>query len=87
MPAFICTGWIVTYTIFLLVWAQYYPIICTVYAGTDVRGGLGGGIVATWLAIRFWPLIRFYLVLYLCTIWTLHVIPSYGYGTCGLTSL
>ena len=52
ITAFVCPGWIVTYTVVLLVFTQSSTVMCTMYVGTDVGGGLGGGISTTWLAIR-----------------------------------
>ena len=55
--------------------------------GNYVEGCLGGLIVDTWLAMRWWTFSRLDLVLYLCTSGTLHVIPSYGCGSCGIASV
>ena len=67
--------------------AQSSPVLCTMYAVTDVGVGLVGVIVSMWLAMRLFPFIHISPVLYMCTIGTLHMIPSYWYGTCGLTSV
>ena len=75
---------IVTYSVVLLVFTQSYPVLCNLYSGRVVGGCLGGRIVATWLAMRLWIFSRLALVLYMCTSSTLHVLPSYGCGSCGL---
>ena len=61
--------------------------MCTVYAGDNVGGCLGGVNFSTWLAMRLWNFSRLDLVLYLCTSGTLYVLPSYGCGSGGLTSV
>ena len=75
ITALISPGYIVTSPVVLFVCAHSSPVLCTVYASNDVVGCLGVVIVATLLGMRFWPFSRLALVLYLCTIVTLHVIP------------
>ena len=58
--------------------AQSSPVLCTEYSGNAILGGFIGSTVATWLAIRPWPFILLFLVLYPCTIGVFHVFPSYG---------
>ena len=53
-----------------------FSCLCTVYVGTDVGGGLRGGIVATWLAMILWTFIRLAMILYMCTSGTMHVLTS-----------
>ena len=77
MTAFLFSGWIVKYPVFLFVCAQSSPILCTVHTRNDVGAFLGGRIVATWLAMRLLTFSRMDLVLYMCTSGTLHMLPSY----------
>ena len=87
MTAFIWPRWIVTSPVVLLMCAQSYPVLCILYVGIDVWGGLCSWTVATWLDIGLWPLISLDMVLYLCTSEMLHVLPSYGYIADDLASV
>ena len=84
---FICTDQIVTSPIVLFVRAQSYPVLCTVYAGNDVGGCLGSGIVSMWLSMILWPFSHIPLVLFMWNIGTLNVIPSYGCNSFACTSV
>ena len=62
--------------------------MCTVVLFGDYVGSfLGGGIVAMWLDMRLCPFGRLDLLLYMCISGTFHVLPSYGCGIGGLTSV
>ena len=82
--ALTCTGWIVISHVVLFVCSQSYPVLCTVYEGNNVGVCMGSGIFTMWLAMRLCTFSCLDLVLYVCTSWTLHVIPSYGCGSCGI---
>ena len=87
MTAFIFPGCILNSPLVLFVCDQSSPVLCTVYFGDYFGGCLGSVIISTWLAIRLLTFKCLALVLYLCTIGTLHVIPSYGYDSGGCTSV
>ena len=68
-------------------WYQYYPFLCTAYAGNNVGGCMGERIVSTLLYMILWTFSRLDLVLHMCTSGMLQVLPLYGWCTSGLTSV
>ena len=88
ITALICPGWIVNSPIVMLVCTQSSYFLCTVVLfGDGVGSCLGGRIFATWFTMRLCPFRSMYLVLYMCTSGMLHVLPPYGLGIGGLTSV
>ena len=55
--------------------------------GDGAGSCMGGGIIATWLDMRLCHFRHLDLVLYMCTSGKLYVIPLYGLGIGGLTSV
>ena len=84
---FIFPVWIITYPVVLFVCAHSSPFMCTIYTGGDLGGFLNVIIVATCLAIRLCHFSHLDLVISICTGETLHMIPSYGCGSGGITSV
>ena len=87
MTAFVCPVCIVTSSVVLFMCAQYSPFLCTMYLGDDVGSCLVGENVFVWLAIWFWYFSSLLMILYLCNSGTLHVLPPYGCGSGGRTSV
>ena len=79
MTALIFPGYIMTSSMALFVCTHYFTILYTVVlVGDGVGSCLGGSIFAMLLVMILCPFRHMDLVLYMCTIGTLHVIPSYG---------